>query len=193
LLKAVLPQPTEWLQHNFRLLYRLIKMVRLLAEADWRCALLRSLDFEPKNYPVYYAKLVAILEAFERKSGDRHKSIMMFFLLILQSREMQKYQLLPDGFKVLLPFMDRRFIERCYLTPTHLFMRHGKRKVPILKRVRAVFPELFSSAKTTPFAVQYQINYRQSGGGRQAKAGTYTQLKEYCIDALSKTLGKPAL
>ncbi len=192
ILKGLLPQPSEWLQQHWRFVYRVIKTVRLLAEPTWERALLRALDFEPERYPRYYATLVSMLQWLEGQSRDRHKAIMVFFLLILQSREMQKYHLLPDGFRVVLPFMARSFVERCFATPTRMFMRAGRRKLPIVRRARALFPEIFSSVKTTPFAVRYNVASVQPQAPSHRPSGSYAQLKEHCLEALANTLSQTA-
>jgi len=185
----LLPRPSEWLQLNFRLGYRLVKVLRILAESNWRRALLRSLEFDRGSYPDRYDRLDRMLQGMFESSGDRHKAIMLFFLHILQSREAQKYQMLPRGVQVLLPFMDIAFMRRCFATPTTFFLRGTRRKIPIGERVRERFPGLFSSERTTPFAVRYRFGASGQGGRSGAHGdGTYARLKAYSIAQLSKSI-----
>lgn len=185
----LLPRPNEWLQMNFRLGYRLVKVARILAEANWRRALLRSLEFDRGSYPDKYDQLDRMLQAMFEMSGDRHKAIMLFFLHILQAREAQKYQMLPRGVEVLLPFMDIAFMRRCFATPTTFFLRGTRRKIPINERVRDRFPGLFSSERTTPFAVRYRFDGDdQDGRSASHGDGTYARLKAYSIAQLSRAI-----
>ena len=189
LVSLLLPSPNEWLQLNFRLGYRMVKVARILAECNWRRALLRSLEFDRAACPALYDRLDRMLQAMFEASGDRHKAIMLFFLHILQAREAQKYQMLPQGVDVLLPFMDLAFMRRCFATPTSFFLRGTRRKIPINERVRERFPGLFSSERTTPFAVRYRFGdaERVGGSGKQGD-GTYARLKAYSIAQLGKLI-----
>jgi asparagine synthetase B (glutamine-hydrolysing) len=189
LLCGLLPGPSEWLRSKFRLGYRTVKMMRALAEPNWRRALLCSLDFERAAYPSLYDRLELMLQTMAEGSGDRQKAVMLFFLHILQAREAQKYQMLPIGVDVLLPFMDIEFMRRCYATPTPFFLRGTRRKIPINERVREQFPELFTSERTMPFAVQYSFS-ENDGIDRAGKRGdgTYAQLKAYSVAQLGKQM-----
>jgi hypothetical protein len=185
----LLPRPSEWLQLNYRSGYRIVKVVRILAERNWRHAFLRSLEFDRTAYPNLYSLLDQMLQTMYKASGDRHKTIMLFFLYILQAREAQKYHLLPQGVDILLPFMDLVFMQRCFVTPTTFFFRGTKRKIPINEKVRNLFPGLFSSEQTTPFAVRYQLG--RIGDNVLPKSlgdGTYARLKAYSIIKLTNMI-----
>jgi hypothetical protein len=181
----VLPRPGEHLRSRSRLAYRAIKAMNILAESSWQRALLKSLDFERSHHPHYYDVLLRLIDAIHDHSQDRHKSIMQFFLNILHVREAQKYSLLPEGVPVLLPFLAPGFLARCHATPTGFFFGRGRRKIPINERVSQLFPDLFSSERTTPFAVEYSFKSVEKSGDRAGKKGTYGRLKAYCIARLS--------
>jgi len=181
-----LPAPNEWLRRNFRSIYRLIKVVRMLGQSNWRRALLKSLDFEYNTNSDYFVSLESMLDSMFKISGDRHKAIMLFFLLILQSREMQKYNQVPNGVAVALPFLEINFIKRCYVTPTAFFFRNGRRKIPVMERVRKFFPGLFVSEGTTPFAVEYQFPDLTDDDLEGYGNGTFGQLKKHSVRELRK-------
>ena len=110
---------------------------------------------EKKNYSkelMYYFKIIKNLE---EKFKCKHKAIMSFFQLILQSREMQKYETLDNDIKVILPFMDNFFLSRCFSTKTEFFFNLKKRKIPLVKGVFKIFPHVFKSNRTIPFLSSY--------------------------------------
>ena len=184
LLRSILPPPSENLRRRCRFCYRLNKTIQMLGESNWRHALLRSLDFERKNYPHLYDMMDNFLVNYINQTGDRHKAIMLFFFNILQVREMQKYRVMNSKIRPMLPFLDLNFIKRCYVTPTSFFFQLGRRKIPIIKYVRKQFPGLFKSSSTTPFAVEYELTGSESI--RNEDGNTYNKLKNYSISVLKK-------
>lgn len=188
---AFLPKSESVWRRRFRGAYRLAKVVGMLAQRTWSRALLRALDMNGARYNRYFVRLESMLDSMQRATRDNHKAVMLFFLHILQGREMQKYQLTPPNTVVLLPFMDLEFMRRCFKTPTRFFLRKGRRKIPINDRARSLFDGLFSRETTTPFAVEYKV--RGTGSATEDDllgTDTYGLLKIYSQRALRLELSR---
>lgn len=180
LLTKFIPRNIEVFRLRKRKLYRFVKMIKILGASSWQDAFLVSLGLKKDLYPFEYNYYKRMLFFCEEKFFCKHKSVMSFFQLILQVREIQKYMVLPKNFKVVLPFMDISFLKRCFNTPTNFFFSVKCRKLPLVKLVTKKFPKMFSTNKTTPFIAIYDKKNNGFFSDRE--------IRDICIESIKKKL-----
>ena len=136
-----------------RLYYRIKKVVNSLLEEDWKSCFLSLIDIHKNNelYQFYYKNI----SLYENEFKCKHKAISYFFLInILDSREMQKYRMLNDNVKILLPFLDINLINRVFSTNSSFFIKGIYKKIPIYSCVNK-YKFKVSNFRTSPFFVDY--------------------------------------
>jgi asparagine synthetase B (glutamine-hydrolysing) len=158
ILSKMLPESSSTLRNRSRFLYRVVKSVHLLSEKTWQRSVLKSLDVDMLKDTPYYRCYEGMLNEYFRQTKDHQKSLVLFFLQIISTRELQKYQLLGPNIKALLPFMDQSFVSRCLSSKTSLFFSFPYRKKPIFNLALKVYGKIFKSRKTYPFIVKYPQN-----------------------------------
>ena len=139
-----------------RLYYRTGKVVKSLSQKDWISCFLCSLNIMKNNH--LFEELSDCLNDFYKYFKCKHKSISFFFMvIILDSREMQKYRSLKLNTKVSLPFLKKNLIEKVFSTPSSFFIKSIYKKIPIYKFVNKKKFKI-SSFKTNPFFIEYSEN-----------------------------------
>ena len=84
------------------------------------------------------------------KSYDEISMVSLFFLSILTSRELQKYQI-NNKLSFYLPFLDKNFIHHCLSIPAENKCRFNRRKILIIDYLNSNLPLNFSSSQQLPF------------------------------------------
>ncbi|MDC3155311.1 asparagine synthase-related protein, partial [Pelagibacteraceae bacterium] len=143
-----------------RLYYRIGKTVNALAKDDWISCFLSSIDIEYND--LLYVELYSCLNDYHQHLKCKHKSIALFFIvIILDSREMQKYRCLNSDVKIRLPFLEKDLIERVFSTNTDFFIHRIFKKKPIYKFVNK-YGFKKNNFKTSPFFVHYTIEKKEN-------------------------------
>lgn len=141
-----------------RFVYRIGKSLRSLSCSSWYDCLLHALEHPISAKSAYLDHIRNQLEVYNEHYHSIQKAVCHFFLFrIIPAREMQKYQSMPANFEVFLPFLESRFIERCFNTRDEFFISATKRKKPVFALLRRLQPVYGKSRRTMPFHVEYRL------------------------------------
>lgn len=142
-----------------RLYYRVGKIFKALSKDNWIDCFLSTLEIEKNNSS--YNDLSKKLKNFYNHFNCKQKSISFFFMTaVLDAREMQKYRFINKKYKIILPFLDHKLIEKVFSTPTQFFFSFIFKKKPIYTFVNK-FKFKINIFKTSPFFVNYKITKKQ--------------------------------
>jgi len=145
-----------------RFVYRAGKSLHSLSSSSWYDCLLHALEYPISTKSEYLDHIRNQLEVYNGHYHSIQKAVCHFFLFrIIPAREMQKYQSMPANFDVFLPFLESRFIERCFNTRDEFFISATKRKKPIFALQRRLQPVYGRSRRTMPFHVEYGLGYQK--------------------------------
>ena len=184
-LSRVLPEPSDVLRGRSRIFYRIIKSFHLLSAKTWQESILHSLDLHQLKGTTYYLCYLEMIDHYFMLTKDRQKALVLFFSQVISTRELQKYHMLGENVIPILPFMDQEFVARCLVSRTVMFFRFPYRKIPIFKKAKALYGDIFKSRKTFPFVVQYGKNksYEEEC---HSKIQDDSSFRKYCLNVLSK-------
>jgi asparagine synthetase B (glutamine-hydrolysing) len=185
ILSIILPNPSDDIRRRSRTLYRVVKSVHLLSAITWQESILHALDLHKLKGTDYYLCYQEMIDQYFMVTKDRQKALVLFFLQIISTRELQKYQMLGKGVIPILPFMDQKFVARCVVTRSSMFFRFPYRKIPIFNKARELFGDIFNSRKTFPFVVQYGETKITEENFGSAIRDEYS-FRKYCLDFLLK-------
>ena len=85
----------------------------------------------------------------------------------------------------ILPFLDQEFVARCLASRTDMFFRFPFRKIPIFRKVKILYGDIFKSRKTFPFVVEYGKN-KISDELSLPEIQDDFSFRKYCLNVLSK-------
>jgi hypothetical protein len=142
-----------------RFYYRVEKISRALAKDNWISCFLSSIEIEKNDK--FFNEFSSDLNFYYNHYGCKHKAIAFFFIIsILDAREMQKYRALNKRTKIILPFLDKKLIEKVFSTHSKFFIGFIYKKKPIYNFVNK-FNFKISNLKTSPFFVDYSIKNKK--------------------------------
>ncbi|MCD4811327.1 hypothetical protein K8R14_01830 [bacterium] len=145
-----------------RFVYRAGKSLRSLSCSSWYDCLLHALELPISAKSAYLDHIRTQLEVYNKHYHSIQKAVCHFFLFrIIPAREIQKYQSMPANFEIFLPFLESRFIERCFNTRDDFFISGTRRKKPIFDLLRRLQPIYGKSRRTMPFHVEYGLGYQK--------------------------------
>ena len=171
-----------------RFFYRLAKLIDALGEKTWEQAFLKSLEHDKKSYEDYYQFLSEVLKNSVTLSDDRHHAVLLFFLHINQTREFQKYKLLPSNYFLVTPYLNANLISRSLNTPTEFFTHGLKKKEPIFTLIKRYFGKIIKDNQTLPFYVSYKFSPHDAESKNKNEEDGYLNLKRYSIISLENNL-----
>lgn len=182
ILRCLIPTTILSCPPRNRNLKKIVTLIKIYAEYNWADAILISLNVRKRESPKLYEFMKYILLKAENALLCRQKAISLLFIYVLQSRESQKYRMLPENVKVILPFMNNEFIARSLSSPTSIFSGLFSFKKPVTSHAKYLFPTMFKRAYTTPFIVNYTLESDRVI--QEINGHSYAHLKQYCIDEL---------
>lgn len=185
ILSRALPEPNDDIRGRSRTFYRIIKSIHLLSAKTWQESILHSLDLNQLKGTDYYSCYVEMIDHYFMVTKDRQKALVLFFLQVISTREMQKYQMLGKNIIPILPFLDQEFVARCLASRTDMFFRFPFRKIPIFRKVKILYGDIFKSRKTFPFVVEYGKNKISDELGLPEIQDDFS-FRKYCLNVLSK-------
>lgn len=184
-LSRAVPEPNDDIRGRSRTLYRIIKSIHLLSAETWQESILHSLELNHLKGTDYYSCYLAMIDQYFMVTRDRQKALVLFFIQVISTREMQKYQMLGKNVIPILPFLDQEFVARCLSSRTNIFFRFPFRKIPIFKKVKVLYGDIFKSRKTFPFVVEYGKNKNSDGLGLSDIQDDFS-FRKYCLNVLKK-------
>ena len=187
ILSRVFPEPTDDIRGRSRTFYRIIKSIHLLSAKTWQESILHSLGLNQLKGTDYYSCYLEMIDHYFMVTKDRQKALVLFFLQVISTREMQKYQMLSKNVIPILPFLDQEFVARCLASRTDMFFRFPFRKIPIFSKVKTLYGDIFKSRKTFPFVVEYGSDKITDELGLPVIQDDLS-FRKYCLNILSKKI-----